>query len=176
MFILASIKQAWTVLPNLFPPETLSKPSRKTSADYTTIHTRLGASQVALGVKNLPANARDAGLISGSGSSPGGGHDNPLQKSCLENSMDRGAWQAAVDGVPKSGTWLKWLSTHTPQKREQQSMLQCPWEDWHRIWAVNQNLACRDFQVYSSILLWEWSGEVSIWLKQDLSQPGKEGR
>ena len=48
--------------------------------------------------------------------------------------------------------------------------------DTHRIWAVNQNLACRDFQVYSSILLWEWSGEVSIWLKQDLSQPGKEGR
>ena len=63
MFILASIKQAWTVLPNLFPPETLSKPSRKTSADYTTIHTRLGASQVALGVKNLPAKVGDETLV-----------------------------------------------------------------------------------------------------------------
>ena len=51
------------------------------------------ASQVALEVKNLPANAgdaRDAGLIPGWGRSPGGGHGNPLQYSCLENPMDRG--------------------------------------------------------------------------------------
>ena len=50
-------------------------------------------------VKNSPANAgdiRDAGLIPGSGRYPGGGHGNPLQYSCLENPMDRGAWQAAV--------------------------------------------------------------------------------
>ena len=48
-------------------------------------------------VKNLPANAGDAGdtgSISGLGRSPGGGHGNPLQYSCLENLMDRGAWQA----------------------------------------------------------------------------------
>ena len=45
-------------------------------------------------VKNLPANARDAGLISGLGRSPGGGHGNPLEYSCLKNPMDRGAWQA----------------------------------------------------------------------------------
>ena len=43
-------------------------------------------------VKNLPAK----GLITGSGRSPGGGDGNPLQYSCLENSMDRGAWQATV--------------------------------------------------------------------------------
>ena len=51
------------------------------------------ASQVALMVKNAPANAgnvRDAGLISGSGRSSGGGHGNPLQYSCRENPMDRG--------------------------------------------------------------------------------------
>ena len=54
-------------------------------------------SQVALVVKNIPANAgniRDVGLIPESGRSPGGGHGNPLQYSCLENPMDRGAWQA----------------------------------------------------------------------------------
>ena len=50
-------------------------------------------------VKNLPANIgdiRDAGMISGWGRSPGEGNGNPLQYSCLENPMDRGAWQAAV--------------------------------------------------------------------------------
>ena len=49
-----------------------------------------------------PANAgdvRDASSIPGSGRIPGGGHDNPLQYSCLENSMDRGAWQAMVHSV-----------------------------------------------------------------------------
>ena len=53
-------------------------------------------SQVALVVKNLPANARDAGPIPGSGRSPGRGKGNPLQYSCLENCMDRGDWQATV--------------------------------------------------------------------------------
>ena len=64
------------------------------------------ASQVALGVKNLSANEgdiRDAGLVPGSGRSPGGGHGNPLQYSCLENPMDGGAWQATVRGVAKVG-------------------------------------------------------------------------
>ena len=46
--------------------------------------------------------------------SPGGGHGNPLQYSCLENSMDRGAWWATVHGITKSLTWPKWFSTHTP--------------------------------------------------------------
>ena len=50
-------------------------------------------------VKNLPANAGDAGLISGSGRSPGEGNGDPLQYSCLENPMDRGTWWATVDGI-----------------------------------------------------------------------------
>ena len=53
-------------------------------------------------VKNPPANAgdaRDAGSISGSGRCPGEGNGNPLQNSCLENSMDRGPWEATVCGV-----------------------------------------------------------------------------
>ena len=73
------------------------------------------ASQVELVVKNLPANAGnagDTGLIPGSGRSPGEGHSNPLQYSCLENFMDRGAWQATVHRVSKSRTGLKRLSMH----------------------------------------------------------------
>ena len=57
------------------------------------------ASQVALVVKNLPANAgevRDSSLIPGSGRPPGGGHGNPLWYSYLENPMDRGAWRATT--------------------------------------------------------------------------------
>ena len=57
-------------------------------------------------VKNLPANAGDAGLIPGSGRSPEEGNDNPPQDSCLGNSMDRGAWRATVQGVSKSETQL----------------------------------------------------------------------
>ena len=53
-------------------------------------------------VKNLPARAGDMGLIPGLGRSPGGGDSNPLQHSCLENPMDRGAWQATVHGVTES--------------------------------------------------------------------------
>ena len=50
-------------------------------------------------VKNPLANAGDTGLIPGLGRSPGGGHGNPLQYSCLENPMDREAWRATVHGV-----------------------------------------------------------------------------
>ena len=66
----------------------------------------LGASRMALVVKNPPANAgdtRDMGLIPGLGRSPGGGHGNPLQYSCLENPMDRGAWRATVHGSQRVG-------------------------------------------------------------------------
>ena len=58
-------------------------------------------------IKNTPANAGnigDAGLIPGLGRSPGGGHGYPFQYSCLENPMDRGAWQSMVHRVAKSQT------------------------------------------------------------------------
>ena len=67
------------------------------------------ASQVALVVKNPPAkagDARDVGLILGLGRSPGVGNGTQLQYSCLENSMGRGSWQAAVHGVAQSQTQL----------------------------------------------------------------------
>ena len=63
-------------------------------------------------VMNLSANAgdfRDTGSTPRLGRSPGGGHDNPLQFSCLENPMDRGAWLAAVYRVAQSQTQLKQL-------------------------------------------------------------------
>ena len=52
---------------------------------------------------SLQGDTRDAGLIPGSGRSPGGGHGNPLQYSRLENLMDRGAWRATVHGVDRVG-------------------------------------------------------------------------
>ena len=67
-----------------------------------------------LGIEQLLRN-KDAGLITGSGRSPGGENGNPLQYSCLENSMDKGAWRAPVHGVAKSQIRLKQLSTHTQE-------------------------------------------------------------
>ena len=70
-------------------------------------------------VKNLSANAgdiRDMGSVTGLRRSPGGGHGNPLQYSCLENPMDRGSRRATVHGVAKSQTQLKRLSTHTHEQ------------------------------------------------------------
>ena len=66
------------------------------------------ASQVTLVVKNLLAgDIREVGSVLGSGRSPREGHGNLLQYSCLENSMDRGAWWATVHGVTKNWTQLK---------------------------------------------------------------------
>ena len=66
------------------------------------------ASQVVVVVKSLPVNIgdiKDMGLIPGWGRSPGGGHGNPLQYSCLENPMNRAAYHAAVRKVTKS--WMQ---------------------------------------------------------------------
>ena len=76
-------------------------------------HVASRASQVALGAKNPLVNtkdARDTGSIPGSGRSPGKGHGNPLQYSCLDT---RRAWRATVHRAAKGQTQLKQLSTHT---------------------------------------------------------------
>ena len=81
------------------------------------------ASQVALVVKNPPVDsrdARDAGLIPGSGKSPEGGHGNPLQYSCLENPTNRGAWQATCAKKKKSNIkWTKALKPFTKTQNNQ---------------------------------------------------------
>ena len=68
-------------------------------------------------IKNLPANAGDLGLIPGLGRSPEEGNDNPLEYSCLGNSMDRGAWQATVHRVAKELD-TAWQLSNNPSNTE----------------------------------------------------------
>ena len=84
-----------------------AKSQTQLSQTQLSTHVSIKLSQAVLVLKNLPANAgdiRDVGLIPGSGRSPRVRNGNMLQYSCLENSMDRGAWQATVHGVTKSQT------------------------------------------------------------------------
>ena len=79
------------------------------------------ASHVVLAIKNPPASAgdvRDMGSTPGLERSPGGGHGNPLQYSCLENPTDRQTWQATVHGVTESHIQLKRPSTQHPRYKE----------------------------------------------------------
>ena len=81
-------------------------------------------------VENLPANAGDVGSISGSVRSPGVGNGNLIQYSCLENSIDRGAWRATVHGVAKSRTqlsgWVRaYAHTHTESYEETSAWKSC---------------------------------------------------
>ena len=88
-----------------------------------------GSPQVALVVKNPPANAgdvRDMGLIPGSGRPPGEGNDNPFQYSCLENSVDRGAWWAAIHGIAKESDTTEQLThTHTHTHTFNKEVVKC---------------------------------------------------
>ena len=110
-------------------------------------------------VKNLPANARDAGSIPGLGRSPGRGCGNPPQYSCLENPRDRAAWQATVHRVKKSQTWLKRLSTHTYlqfflnfSSREDVKKVQLP-GPYQGLQDLTPGLRSRHFHV-GTLLMW----------------------
>ena len=86
-------------------------------------------SQVASAVKNLPAgDARDSGSIPGSGRSPGVGNGNLFKDSCLETSMDRGAWWATVHEATKSCTWLS--NSPTPAVFFVFILLGVHWDSW----------------------------------------------
>ena len=109
----ATLKTAWHCL--LIFTLRLSNYTHTHTHIYMCIYISIWVSQVALVVKNPPANAGDAkdmdsspGLVR----SPREGYVNPLKYSCLENPTDRGAWWATVHGVTKSRTQRKWLSMH----------------------------------------------------------------
>ena len=80
-------------------------------------------------IKNSPASAeevRDTDWIPGSGRSPGEGHGNPLQYSCLENPMDRGTWRSTVHGIAQSWTGLKQLRTaHSSSNSDSNHLSAC---------------------------------------------------
>ena len=103
-----------TVPPRKPPNEFFGQPSNYLEWVQPTLII-LGFPGGSVGKKKSACNAGDIGdlgSIPGSGRSLGGGNGNLLQYSCLENSMDRGAWRVTVHGVAKSQRWLKWLSTH----------------------------------------------------------------
>ena len=75
-------------------------------------------------------NESELGLIPGLARSPGESNDNPLQYSCLENSMDRGSGQATVHGIEELDT-IEWLThTHTHSASGKEPTCQCSWTDW----------------------------------------------
>ena len=105
-------------------------------------------------MENIPSNTGDTGELSSilaSGRSPGGGHDNPLQYSCLEKkkSMNRGAWWAIIYVVAKSQTWLsKRLSTHTV---ETNTTLQSKWTSTN---VFKKHIHTTMYKINNKVLLW----------------------
>ena len=136
------------------------------------------ASQEAQWVKNLLANAGDVGSILGLRRSPGGRNDNTLQYSCLENSMDRGAWQATVQGVAKSQSWLTTaqLQLHaeclpSPMSRGENkhvlSLYHVPGKDFyfHLLfhWILIQTLKVYDFYLHIKLQSRRMR-QISVWV------------
>ena len=112
-------------------------------------------------VKNLPASAGDTGdasSVPGSGRSPGGRTGNLLQYSCLENSMDRGAWWATIHGIPKNLTWLS-AHTHIYRLRQNKKILNStssrPSQSCEK---MASRMTCQAFWKQSSAWL-----HVSVW-------------
>ena len=130
-----------------------------TSRKYLAYRCCFWASQMVLVVKNSPANAgdrKDVGSIPGLGRSPGGGHGNPLQYSCLENPMDRGAWKATVHSVAECRTQLKWLHactcahTHTHTHRLLLHIV--------LIWLASQQLLVTDIWYFLVLIMHQGRG------------------
>ena len=113
-------------------------------------------------VKDLPSNSgdvRDVGLILALGRSPGGGHDNPLQHSCLGNLMDRGAWWATVHRLAKSWTWPKRLSTHTRPFAWRAWVQMIMWwvgrlDDYWEVWRSTIFFFCLSWPKYLLLISW----------------------
>ena len=110
--------------------------------------------RTSLVVKNPPAstgNIRGMDLIPGLGRSLGGWNGSPLQDSCLENLMDRGAWWATVPRVAKSRTWLKQLSTHAHLLYERNLRSICS--------------ACQKLYIFKNLFAYYWHSFLSaLWV------------
>ena len=109
-------------------------------------------------VKNLPANTGDLGSIPGSGRSPGEGNGYPLQHSCLEKSMNRGAWQATVTGITKSWTLNDLHFTSLPRGAslvvQRVKCLPAMQETWVRSLGQEDPLE-KEMPTHSSTLAWK---------------------
>ena len=121
-------------------------------------------------VKNLPATQEMwVRSIPGLVRSPGGGHGNPCQYSCLENTIDRRAWWAAIHRVERGWRWLKWLSRHAcitwvisenlPNYRGASLVAQMveglPTMRETRVWSLGwEDLLEKEMATHSSILAW----------------------
>ena len=103
--------EAYT-LPDRYKPTTTNEGAVSINPGYNGNLSFQVAQWLRIHLPMQETQTRDLGSIPGSGRFPGGGHGNPLQYSCLENPMDGGLWQATVQRVTKSRTWLKQLSTH----------------------------------------------------------------
>ena len=107
------------------------------------------------------------GSIPGLGRSPGRGHGNPLQYSCLENAMDRGAWWPTVHRVTKSWTRLKWLSMHTSPAFSNGGQVSKNWIIVGHInnFISNEENEKRDFcKIFS--LRYTWLSALSTFVRQ----------
>ena len=135
------------------------------------------ASQVTLMVRNLSANAgdiREVGSIPGIGRSPGERHGNPLQYSCLENPMYRGAWWATVHRVVKSLTQLKWLSMHVHDLEWPHQSGPPEWVGNPGTWTLSSN--GKWYALFSLQPLWKLPREGKgciVWPQMNGSHPGK---
>ena len=110
--------------------------------------------------KESASNAGGPGLIPGSERSPGEGHGNPLQCSCLENPRDGGAWWAAVYGVAQSRIWLKWLSRSSkPIKTLWLNNPECRWP----LHVFILNSYSSTFTVFYSLMKYLWSVTVPVY-------------
>ena len=122
----------------------------------------------------------DAGSIPGSWRAPGRQHGNPLQYSCLENPLDRGAWRATVHMVAKSQTWLKQLSTHAGKGIRRRR----PWkgdilkdtEAFKRVtWGRVDNLKSLGERISLAHSKMTWSTDLKKQSNQGLVDLDKEG-
>ena len=108
--------------------------------------------------KEPACNVGDTGLIPGLGKSPGGGNGNPLQYSCLENPMDRRAWQATIHRVTLSRTELKQLST---------GQHPCSMPTWLRFLSINRCWFCQ--KPFLHLLKWSCDFYSPIFLNSQCS-------